>query len=147
MISDGMTSMRSNLVYHKGGAWGAVSILRCRLTSIGTPPPPPPPPPMLKTHVRLICNLGIHVLGNDGLYIETGGGPGLMVCRVCGGLTSVKMASLPNQNYIKTPRENETTHDRIERQQNKVYNKTADISYEIHCMYISQQRCCGFQFS
>ena len=50
-----------------GANLGAVSIQRCRLTSIGIP--------MLKirrSHDRLIFNMGIPILGKDGLYIETG---------------------------------------------------------------------------
>ena len=46
---------------------GAVSILRCRLTSIGIP--------MLKIRRspdRLIFNMGILITGKDGHYIETG---------------------------------------------------------------------------
>ena len=46
---------------------GAVSILRCRLSSIGIP--------MLKIRRfrdRLIFNMGIPIPGKDGIYNETG---------------------------------------------------------------------------
>ena len=51
----------------KTGYRGAVSMQRCRLTSIGIP--------MLKirrSRDRLIFNMGIPISGKDGLYIETG---------------------------------------------------------------------------
>ena len=52
---------------HKHNILGAVSIKRCRLTSIEIP--------MLKirhSHDRLIFNMGISITRKDGLYIETG---------------------------------------------------------------------------